>query len=160
MKKLLYTIAFFTLSVLFASCSSSEINDMEPAQSLDFTVTFQNVALSNGNIYVVKDSKFYISSTQIAPTSRSVTPVSKVEYFVNSKLRVRNVFAPFNASFDTRAMAAGSHDLNLSYEVMGNDNLTKNATKKFTVVIVNSADELPAGTTIGEAVYNFTTTIR
>ena len=94
------------------------------------------------------------------PTSRSVTPVSKVEYFVNSKLRVRNVFAPFNASFDTRAMAAGSHDLNLSYEVMGNDNLTKNATKKFTVVIVNSADELPAGATIGEAVYNFTTTVR
>ncbi|MDE7465953.1 MAG: hypothetical protein K2M59_05955, partial [Muribaculaceae bacterium] len=68
--------------------------------------------------------------------------------------------APFNASFDTRAMAAGSHDLNLSYEVLDSDNSSMTASKKFTVVIVNSADELPAGTTIGEAVYNFTTTVR
>lgn len=158
MKKLLYLFLLLTLGTL-TSCSSSDTINDEPTQTLDFTVTFQNVATRGDNIYVVKDTKFYISSASLSATSRSASPVSKVEYYMDSRLRVRNVFAPFNATFDTRSLASGTHELNMNYELLNSDNTMSSASKKFNVTVVDSADQLPEGAVLGEVSRTFTVSV-
>lgn len=158
MKKLLYLFLVLTLGIL-TSCSNSDIIDDEPAQTLEFTVTFQNVAINGENIYVVKDTKLYISSASLSATCRSASPVYKVEYFMDSHLRISNVFAPFNAAFDTSSMTSGNHELNMNYELLNQDNTVSKASRKFNVTVVDSADELPAGAVLGEATRTFTVTV-
>ncbi len=157
MKKILYLLLVLTLASL-TSCTGSTIYD-EPVRTVDLAVTFQNVATRGENIYVVRDSKFYISPTSSNSTCRMSTPVSKVEYYMDSRLRVRNVFAPFNATFDASTLTSGSHELHLQYEITPSDLAAKNVSKKFNVTVVDSAEQLPDGAVLGDVTRTFTVTL-
>lgn len=156
---LLYLLLVLTLTSLTSCTGSDNIINDEPTSTLEFTVTFQNVATKGDNIYVVKDTKFYISSASLSAASRAATPMSKVEYYMDSRLRVRNVFAPFNATFDTRSMTTGTHELNMNYELLDADNAPCTASKRFNVTVVDSADQLPEGAIPGEAVKTFSVAV-
>lgn len=157
MKKIIYLVLLLTLGFL-SSCTGSTIYD-EPVRTVELSVTFQNVATRGENIYVVRDTKFYVSPTSSNSSCRMSTPVSKVEYYMDSYLHIRNVFAPFNATFNAATLSVGNHELNLNYEITDDDMAPKTTSRKFNVTVVDSVDQLPDGAVMGDVTRTFTVTL-
>lgn len=147
MKKLLHLL-FLLPIVLLASCS----NDDDLAK-VDLTLTLSGVTQTeaNGAFYVVSGDNITIEGVSVKPVGGTKeAAIANVMYYFGGVPLIGNPANPFLGTFSTEGLVPGTYSLSLTADVFQVDKSITQVATNYTVVIVDSVEDLPEGApTIG-----------
>ncbi|MDE6717736.1 MAG: hypothetical protein K2J70_06055 [Muribaculaceae bacterium] len=147
MKKL-FTLLFIILSVgLLVSCSNSE--DVVSPQTNQIKVTFENVAVVDGVVYTTRTYPLEIESIALNAKDGSTKAISEAKYSIDSETSTISHFTPFSGRINTTDLTAGSHTLELSFELLQNDNSSVPEDILYAIEVVPSIADLPNDAELG-----------
>ena len=158
MKKLFAILGILLSIGLFTSCTSSEEDAPKPITDCTITVTFDNVAVVNGQIYTTQDYSLEVESIVFKSASGATKSISPVEYAIDSRMSSRSVVAPYNGRFDTRKLEHGTHTLGMFFEIIQMDNSVLPDNVQYVFTVVPTVDDLPAGAELGTYTQKFRVT--
>ena len=140
MKKLLYLLLLVPFALL-TSCDKDD--DLQP---FDLTLTLGGVTQSDGVFYAVSGDEVTIEGLTVKPLCDKQTTVANVLFSIDGALIFPN---PWNATgtltFPTEVLPLGRNAVNVTGNLLQVDQSIKNFVANFTIVVVESEDELPAG---------------
>jgi len=143
MKKLFYLLFLLPLAFL-ASC-----NDDDDLPQVDFSITISNVALNNNAFYSVKGDVVTIDNVSVKSLTDQNAYVTGVRYFLNGIPIFGTIESPFICELETKDLSTGTYTLNVTSTILQVDKSIANGIINYPLIIVDSADDLPTGTTIG-----------
>ncbi|MDE7418920.1 MAG: hypothetical protein K2N35_01780 [Muribaculaceae bacterium] len=154
MKKLLYLLLVIPFAMMISSCS----NDKD-LPNVDITMSFDNAAVKDGTVYVVKDSVFSITGlTTKAVDSNKQSAIVNVRYFWNGYPAPGLTWAGLPMEIDMAKMsqpASGNNILGLDATLLEVDKSMSYCTLSIPIKSVKIED-MPDGLVPGEATLTFT----
>ena len=154
MKKLIYLLLVIPFAMMISSCSSDK-----DLPNVDITMTFENAAVSDGVVYVIQDEVFSITGiTTKAVDSSQQSAIANVRYFWNGIPAPGLTWSPLPMEIDMAEMPqpeSGKNILGLRATLLETDKSIAYTAINVPIVAVESADDLPAGTTLGEVTLTF-----
>lgn len=155
MKKTLMILMLLLPIGLLVSCSDNSTTSV-PETDCRITLTFDNVAVINGNIYATQDYALEIESVDFKSPDNSTKGISDVEYTVDGKIAQKAIYSPFVGRIDTRDLSTGTHPLGVHVDLIQSDNSQVPDNMEYNFIVVPTVDDLPAGAELG----TFTQTFR
>lgn len=156
MKKTLMLLMLIISFGTLVSCSDSSSATSVPETDCRITLTFDNVAVINGNIYATQDYALEIESVNFKSPDNSTKAISDVEYTVDGKIAQKAIYSPFVGRIDTRDLSTGTHPLGIHVELIQSDNSQVPDNMEYNFIVVPTVDDLPSGAELG----TFTQTFR
>lgn len=144
MKKYLYLLLLPMLA-LFAACS----DDDDKLPNVDFTITMSNVAQSNNTFYAVKGDVVTIDQVAVKSLTSQNAAITGVRYFLSGVPLFGTMENPFSVDIPTESLEAGKYTINVTCTVLQVDKRIATAALNFPFVVVETADDLPDGATLG-----------
>lgn len=143
MKKLIYLLLLLPLAML-GGC-----HDDDDLPNVDVTVNYDNVVRADdGTIYVVAGTNLDIKDLSIKGVGGNAAIVS-MEYWWNGGVFAWDPYGPFVVDINTTGMKASRNTLTLYLDIAQVDKTLAFGVISVPVVVVESADDLPAGTEPG-----------
>lgn len=143
MKKLFYLLFLLPLA-FFASCS-----DDDDLPEVDFSITLSNVALENTTFYAIKGDTVKIDNVSVKSLTDKSATVTNVRYFLNGLPIFGTIENPFACEIEAENLSPATYTLNVTSTILQVDKSIASGVCNYPLVIVESADDLPAGSTIG-----------
>lgn len=150
MKKCLYLL-LLPLFALFVACS-----DDDKVPQVDFSITMSNVAKTDNSFYAVKGDVVTVDQVKVESLTNQSATVTGVRYFLNGAPIFGTPENPFSAVINTENLEAGTYAVNVTCTVLQVDKRITSAVLNYPLVIVETAGDLPDGTTLG----TYTATIK
>lgn len=147
MKKLFILLSIILSAGLLVSCSSSD--DVASPQTNSITVTFDNVAVVDGVVYATRIYPLEIESMTLSASDGSTKAIAEAEYRIDSESSAKSYYKPFSGRISTTDLSAGSHTLELSFDLLQNDNTSIPEDILYAIEVVPSIDDLPNGAELG-----------
>lgn len=139
MKKLFYLLLLLPLA-MFSSCSKDEL------APFDMSLTLGGVTQDNGSFYVVSGENVQIGGLTVKPVGGKETAVANVMFYIDGMPIFGN---PWNVtdpiSFSTLNLPTGPHTIGVTGNLLQVDQSIQNFSANYSLVIVPTADDLPAG---------------
>ncbi len=149
MKKLLYLLLLLPLGFL-SSC-----NDDESFPSVNIQMTVENAVNVDGHLYIVNGEPFQIASITAEGTNGQTSAVASMSYFLDGNMIGYSIVAPYTAEIPANLMYTGNHLVELSFKILQVDKNFAYGGISNLVTVVESEADLPAGTTLGTVVLNY-----
>ena len=143
MKKLFYLLFLLPLA-FFASCS-----DDDDLPEVDFSITLSNVALENNTFYAIKGDTVKIDNGAVKSLTDKSATVTGVRYFLNGIPIFGTIENPFVCEIETENLSPATYTLNVTSTILQVDKSIASGVCNYPLVVVENADKLPAGSTIG-----------
>lgn len=150
MKKLLYLLLLLPFG-FFTSC-----NDDDDMPSVNVAVTFDNVVDSNGHLYIVSGEPLVVSGIEAEGLGGKAAAISGVNYILDHVAFGYNIVVPFGAEINSAYLPVGNHLFTLAFDVLQVDKSIAYAQLSNIVTVVESASDLPEGTTPGTVTLKYT----
>lgn len=139
MKKLFYLLLLLPFSLL-ASCDK---DDMQP---FDMTVTLSGVTQANGNFYAISGNDITVENLSVTPLGDKATTVANVLFYVNTYPLFPD---PWDAvaplTFSTQNLPEGANTINVAGNLLQVGQPINTFAANFNLIVVPSAEDLPAG---------------
>lgn len=157
MKKLFLLLSiFFTIGLLLSSCTD---DTSATAQQTSITVTFDNVALVDGVVYTTKDYPLEIESMELTSSDGTTKCICEANYKIDDTDMMTAKFMPFSGRISTSNLSNGNHTLELSFDLLQNDNSQVPKDIMYAIVVVPTVDDLPNGAELGTLTRTFQPTV-
>ena len=138
MKKLFY---LFLLPLAFlASCDDND--DISP---VDMTLTLSGVTQVNDSFYAVAGDEVTIDGISVKAVDGKDTTVANVSYSLDGYLFTGTMMEPFNGTFSTENLSAGTHTIGVEGNLLQVDAAIQVFAATYSLTIVESEDDLPEG---------------
>lgn len=136
MKKLFY-LFLLPLAVLM-SCNDDKISPV------DLTVTLSGVSLSDGSFYTVAGENVTIDGVAAKSVDGKASEVANMVFDLSGIPLIGQPGNPFMGTFTTEDLKPGTYSLGLTGNLLQVDASIQVFAVSFPLVIVESADQLPA----------------
>ncbi|MDE6040165.1 MAG: hypothetical protein K2F99_01170 [Muribaculaceae bacterium] len=145
MKKFLSLMLFLPLVALVASCS----DDDKSLPNVDIGLQIENAVTADGTIYVVQGNELNVAALTVTNLDEGNAGISAASYYWDYDFLGTNYVPPFGIEIQTSENTPlGKHVLEVQCPVFAVNKEPAQAFLQFPVVVVETADELPAeGTT-------------
>lgn len=144
MKKLYYLILAMLPLVFFTACHDDDDN----LPDVDINVYMSGALQADGNLYVVQGDTLSVDSITVTPLNGTKAATLGNPTIFWDTFRVGTVVSEnFSFKFNTADMPVGNHFLGIRMGVYQVDKTLAFAVLGYKVVLVESADQIPAGAT-------------
>lgn len=128
-------------ALTMASCSDD--NDLP---EVNISVDLENVTVSDGVIYIVQGTDISVKSIEVESLNGKNSALANVAYYWDNSLVAMTNIDPFSCKFQTSALGVGNHLFQIRMNVLQEDKSLATSWISYNVVVVASAEDLPAGT--------------
>ncbi len=143
MKKFLYLLLLLPLGFL-TSC-----HDDDDMPSVDITVSIDNAVDADGRIFIVSGEPLTVSGITAEGLGGKAAGISGVNYVLDHVGMGYTIVQPFGGSIPAAYLPVGNHLFTLAFDVLQVNKSIAYAQLSTIVTVVESADDLPDGTTPG-----------
>ncbi|MDE6496694.1 MAG: hypothetical protein K2L30_10710 [Duncaniella sp.] len=149
MKKFLYLLIALPALLLVSSCSDDD-NDLP---NVSFQISYSGAVDVDDVLYVVQGDTLAIDAINVTP-AEGTKPASlgATTYFWDYAPVASTITVPFSMDFDTEAVPVGRHLLQIRTSVFQVDKSVAFAEFAYKIMVVESADDIPAGSDVGAGV--------
>ena len=139
MKKFYYLLLLLPFSLLM-SC-----NDDKDFVPVDMTLTLDGVTVLNDSFYTVSGENITIEDLVAKSLGDKNSGVANVTFYFNGVPLIGTPATPFLGTFSTEGFPAGTYSINVTGNLLQVDSPIKIFTANYPLIIVESAEDLPAG---------------
>lgn len=156
MKKLIYLLLVLPFAMMISSCT-----DDKDLPNVEITMSFDNVAIQDGTVYVLEDGTFSITGiTTKSVDSKQQSAIANVRYFWNGIPAPGLTWGEYPLEITMEELPlreSGNNLLGLDATLLETDKSMSYCSLRIPVKTVKAVEDLPAGLELGEANITFTT---
>lgn len=134
-----------------ASC-----NDDDDMPSVNVQITIENAVDANNHLYIVAGDPLTVQSIEVEGLGGKAAAITGVNYILDHVGLGYNITVPFGGQISPAYLPVGNHLFTLTFDVLQLDKSIAYAQLSNIVTVVQSADDLPEGTTLGPVTLNYT----
>lgn len=144
MKKIIYLLMLAVLPIALTAC-----HDDDDLPQVDFTLTIEGGAYSNGTLYVVQGENLTISGITVTNVeSGKGAMISSASYYWDGYYLGAAIQPPYGFEIETTDLTPlGGHTLEIVSPLYAVDKSLATAVLVYTVEVVESAADFPEGST-------------